>query len=84
MLQLQLPKNPGSIRYQFSRPASSPITNTIRTVTFSAVVVGLPAREGKRQVQSTDAHNWRERRELHGVSALSPKLSPVDIDEEDR
>lgn len=40
------PKNPGSIKYQLTSPASIPITNTNSTVIFSLVVVGLPAREG--------------------------------------
>jgi len=46
LASLYLPKNPGSIKYQLTNPASSPMTNTIRAVIFSLVVVGLPAREG--------------------------------------
>src|SRR5258707_11699741 len=40
------PKNPGSIKYQLTKPANNPIPVTTRTIIFSLVVVGFPAIEG--------------------------------------
>jgi hypothetical protein len=41
-----LPKKPGSMRYQLTRPAAMPMASTSSTLIFSMVVLGLPAREG--------------------------------------
>lgn len=45
-LEFHLPKKAGSIRYQFTNPATNPITNTINAPTFSAIVLGFPTRDG--------------------------------------
>src|SRR5436189_2375394 len=37
-----LPKNPGSIRYQFTRPASKPMPSTPKVMNLSPVVFGFP------------------------------------------
>ena len=43
----QRTKNPASIRYQFTKPAPSPITKTTITMVLSLLVVGLPALSGQ-------------------------------------
>jgi len=43
---LYRPKNPGSIKYQLTKPANNPIPVTTSTIIFSLAVVGLPAIEG--------------------------------------